>query len=140
MTEPEEQKAPDPRYIQCSECKTVLRGHHRYYALNERPLCGKCRIPYAKRIEASEGKGAFLRAAIQGGIIAMIGAVLLAGMVSVFPAGKIFLVIPIGYLVGKRIMSSVANYSNRGYQKLAVGLTYFSFLAGMSVGAVKGAV
>jgi hypothetical protein len=138
MTEPEEQKAQDPRFISCSECKTVLRGQQRYFALNERPVCGKCRIPYAKTIEASEGKGAFLRAAIQGGIIAVVGAALLAAVVAVFPAGKIFLVIPIGYLIGKRIMTSIANYSNRDYQKLAVGLTYVSFLAGMSIGAVKG--
>ena len=139
MTQPEEQKAQpqDPRFISCSECKTVLRGHQRYYALNERPVCGKCQAPYRKTIEASEGKGAFLRAAIQGGIIAIVGAALLAGIVAVFPAGKIFLVIPIGWLIGKRIMTSVASYSHRGYQKLAVGLTYISFLAGMTIGAVK---
>src|SRR5688572_20397240 len=139
MTEPEQPMAQDPRFMSCSECKTVLRGQQRYYALNERPVCGKCRIPYAKTIEASEGKGAFLRAAIQGGIIAVVGAALLAAVVAVFPAGKIFLVIPIGYLIGKRIMTSIGNYSNRDYQKLAVGLTYVSFLAGMSYGAVKGA-
>jgi hypothetical protein len=127
--------AAPPPFMSCSECKAPIRG--RYYALNERPICGKCRMPYAKTIERSEGPGAFTRAVMQGGIVAVAGAVALAGIVTVFPPAKIFLLVPIGWLIGKRIMTSVGNYSNRGYQKLAVGLTYLSFLAGLSVGFVR---
>jgi hypothetical protein len=134
-TTPETQPAAPQPFMQCTECKAPIKG--RYYALNERPVCGKCRVPYAKTIERSEGPGAFTRAAIQGGLIAVAGALALAGVVAVFPPAKIFLLIPIGWLIGKRIMKSVDNYSNRGYQKLAVGLTYLSFLAGLSVGAIK---
>ena len=135
-TTPETPPSPARQpFMQCSECKAPLKG--RYYALNERPLCGKCRVPYAKTIDRSEGKGAFARALTQGALVAVAGAAVLAGIVAVFPAGKIFVLVPIGWLIGKRIMTTVGNYSNRGYQKLAVGLTYLSFLSGMSIGTIK---
>ena len=134
--EPTDQPAKVEPFISCSECKTPMRKS--YYALNERPICGKCRMPYAKTIVASEGPGAFTRTAIQAGIIAIVGAAVLAGIVAVFPPAKILVVIPIGWLIGKRIISSVDNYSNQSYQKLAVGLTYTALLAGMSIGAVRG--
>lgn len=108
-----------------------MRGS--YYALNERPLCGKCRVPYAKKIANSEGPGSMLRAAIQGGVVAVAGAVVLGLIVTVFPAAKIFVLVPIGYLIGKRIMVTLDSYSARRYQYLAVGLTYLSFLAGIGV-------
>jgi hypothetical protein len=127
-------RKPEP-FISCSECKTPMRKS--YYALNDRPICGKCRMPYAKTIEASEGKGAFARVLVQGAIIAVVGAAVLAFLISILPPLKILVVVPIGWLIGKRIISSVDNYSSAAYQKLAVGLTYFSLLAGMSIGAVR---
>jgi hypothetical protein len=48
-----------------------------YYALNERPICGKCRPEFAKRIKRGTGPGSFQRAFLHGLVTALIGAVIL---------------------------------------------------------------
>jgi hypothetical protein len=110
-----------------------MRVH--YYVVNERPLCAKCRPPYARKIERADGRGAMLRVGLQGGIVALVGAIVLAVAISMFSPLRLFLVIPIGYLIGKRMMQALDGYSARRYQYLAVGLTYLCFLVGFAVPA-----
>ena len=109
----------------------------RYYSINERPICGKCRPKYARSIARTDGPGAIWRVGLQGALVAVLGVVALIGVITVWPPAGIFLLIPIGYFVGKRMMTSLEGYSNRRYQYVAVALTYLCFLIGFTVTSVN---
>jgi hypothetical protein len=128
--------APDPAlYMSCSECRAPMR--EKYFSLNERPLCAKCCPRYARRIKRTDGAGAIWRVGLQGALVALVGVVALVVVITLFPPARIFLLIPIGYYIGKRMMSSLDGYSTRRYQYLAVTLTYLCFLIGFTIPAVR---
>jgi hypothetical protein len=127
--------APDPAlYMSCSECRAPMRV--KYFSLNERPLFAKCCPRYARRIKRTDGAGAIWRVGLQGAIVALVGVVALVVVITLFPPARIFLLIPIGYYIGKRMMSSLDGYSTRRYQYLAVTLTYLCFLIGFTIPAI----
>jgi hypothetical protein len=119
----------------CSDCRTALRTQ--YFALNERPICAKCRPQYAEQIRLGTGAAAMQRAVMHGGITAVIGAAALAIGVIIFPFFRLPVVVGIGWFMGKRIMASIGGYGGRRYQYLAVGLTYFTICVGSIIPAVK---
>ena len=119
----------------CSECKTPMRD--KYFALNERPICAKCKPVFAKRIERGTSTAAFWRSAFQGLGVAALGAIAMGAVVSVFPFARIFLLIPIGFLIGKTIMGAVDGYGGRRYQYLAVVLSYLAISVGQVVPALR---
>jgi hypothetical protein len=104
----------------------------RYFALNDRPICATCRPAYAERIKRADGPGAMWRVGMQGGLIALAGAVVLAVAIYIFAPLRLLVVVPIGFFIGKRMMAALDGYSNRRYQYLAVGLTYAALLAGFA--------
>jgi hypothetical protein len=122
-------------YMACSECRAPMRTQ--YYALNERPICGKCRPEFAKRIQRGVGPGAFQRALLHGLVTALIGAAVLGTGVLFIPFLRIFVVIGVGHFIGKRVMAAVDGYGGRRYQFLAVGLTYFAIGLGSLVPAIN---
>jgi hypothetical protein len=109
----------------------------KYFALNERPICAKCKPVFAKRIERGTSAAAFWRSAFLGAGVALLGAVAMGGVVTVWPFARIFLLVPIGYLVGKTVMSAVDGYGGRRYQYLAVFLSYFAISIGQLVPASR---
>ena len=122
-------------FMACSECKAPMRD--KYFALNERPICAKCKPTFAKRIERGTSGAAFWRSAFTGLGVALAGAVAMGLVVTAFPFARIFLLIPIGFLVGKTVMSAVDGYGGRRYQYLAVALTYFGISLGQVVPAIR---
>ena len=108
-----------------------------YFALNERPICAKCRPQFAKMIARGVGSAAMRRAVTQGLLITLLGAAALAVGVIIFPFLRLPIVVGIGWFMGKRIMASVDGYGGRRYQYLAVGLTYVAILLGSLVPAIK---
>jgi len=122
-------------FMSCSDCRAPMRD--RYYSISERPICGKCRPKYARSIARTDGPGAIWRVGLQGALVAIAGVVALVAVITVWPPAGIFLLVPIGYLVGKRMMASLDGYSNRRYQYLAVALTYLCFVVGFTVTAVN---
>ncbi len=108
-----------------------------YFALNERPICAKCRPKFAKMIERGVGAAAMRRAVTQGALTTLLGAAALAIGVIIFPFLRLPIVVGIGWFMGKRIMASVDGYGGRRYQYLAVGLTYLAILLGSLVPAIK---
>ena len=120
-------------FMSCSECRAPMRAQ--YFVVNDRPVCTKCRSTYAQRIARTDGQGALLRVGIQGALVALAGIVALIAVSIVWPPARIFLLIPIGYLVGKQMMKALDGYSNRRFQYLAVALTYGCFLTGFAVAA-----
>ncbi|HUQ83529.1 MAG TPA: hypothetical protein VM076_20425, partial [Gemmatimonadaceae bacterium] len=117
-------------FLWCSDCRAPMRD--RYFALNDRPVCAKCRPSYAERIARAEGPGAVWRVSLHGALIALVGAVVLAGAIAIFSPLRLFVVVPIGFLIGKRMMTALGGYSNRRYQYIAVSLTYLCFLVGFA--------
>jgi hypothetical protein len=127
--------APNPAaYMSCSECRAPMR--EKYFSMNERPMCAKCCPKYARRIQRTDGPGAIWRVGLQGALVALLGVVALVVVIKIFPPARIFVVVPIGYLIGKRMMSSLDGYSTRRYQYLAVSLTYVCFLIGFTIPAI----
>ena len=108
-----------------------------YFALNERPICAKCRPQFAKLIERGVGAAAMRRAVTQGILTTLLGAAALAVGVIIFPFFRLPIVVGIGWFMGKRIMATVDGYGGRRYQYLAVGLTYLAILLGSLVPAMK---
>ena len=108
-----------------------------YFALNERPICAKCRPQFAKMIARGVGAAAMRRAVTQGILTTLLGAAALAVGVIIFPFFRLPIVVGIGWFMGKRIMASVDGYGGRRYQYLAVGLTYVAILLGSLVPAIK---
>src|SRR3954469_13472074 len=128
MTDPAA-AAPGPAlYMSCSECRAPMR--EKYFSMNERPLCAKCCPAYARRIRRTDGPGAIWRVGLQGALVALAGVFALIVVIKVFPPARVLVVVPIGYYIGKRMMSSLEGYSARRYQYLAVTLTYLCFLLG----------
>jgi len=131
-----DQPAPPPGpAMWCSECRAAMRTQ--YFALNERPICAKCRPQYATMIQRGTGSAAMQRAVIHGLLTALAGAAALAVGVIIFPFLRLPIVVGIGWFVGKRIMASVDGYGGRRYQYLAVGLTYLAISLGSMVPAIK---
>jgi hypothetical protein len=108
-----------------------------YFALNERPICAKCRPQFAKMIQRGVGAAAMRRAVTHGVLTTLLGAAALAVGVIIFPFLRLPIVVGIGWFMGKRIMASVDGYGGRRYQYLAVGLTYAAILLGSLVPAIK---
>ena len=112
------------RGIQCSDCRNVSRTA--YYALNERPVCARCKPQYAERIARAKGAGAMARTVVQGILAALGGALLTALGISIFGMIRILCSIGVGFLIGSAIKHANGGWPGRKYQVLAVALTYFS--------------
>jgi hypothetical protein len=61
----------------------------------------------------------------------------MGAVVTVFPFARIFVLIPIGFLVGKTVMKAVDGYGGRRYQYLAVAISYFAISLGQVVPAIR---
>jgi len=132
--DPEPAPAPGPS-MWCSECRAPMRD--RYFALNERPICAKCRPAFAQRIERGTSSAAYQRAFFNGLVVALAGAAVLGAGVLFIPFVRIFAVVAIGHYVGKRVMAATDGYGGRRYQIMAVALTYFSIGLGSLIPAVN---
>jgi hypothetical protein len=121
---PQPEEPQRVRGIQCSDCKNVSRTS--YYALNERPLCVRCKQQYADRIARATAPGAWGRTVIQGVNAAGLGALLTALCITIFGFTRILCAVGVGYLVGGAISKANGGWPGRKYQYLAVGLTYFA--------------
>ena len=127
---PSPEQPQNIRGIQCSDCRNVSRTA--YYALNERPVCARCKQQYAERIARATGPGAWPRTVIQAMLVALAGAVLTAIGISIFGMVRIACSVGIGYLIGATIRKANGGWPGRKYQVLAVVLTYFA----LGLGAV----
>ena len=112
------------RGMQCSDCKEVSRTT--YFALNERPVCAKCRQGYAERIDRATAPGAMTSVVMQGVLAALGGAVVTAIGISIFGATRILISVGVGFLVGSAIKKANGGWPGRKYQYLAIALTYAS--------------
>jgi hypothetical protein len=118
------QQPQNIRGIQCSDCKNVSRSY--YYALNERPVCTRCKQQYADRIARATAPGAWGRTVIQGVNAAGLGALVTAIGITIVGFTRILMAVGVGYFIGSAIKKANGGWPGRKYQILAVGLTYFA--------------
>lgn len=117
------------RGVQCSDCRNVSRTS--YYALNDRPICARCKPQYAERIARAKGPGAWARTVTLAVLAALGGAILTAIGISLIGPVRIICGVGVGYLVGSTIKHANGGWPGRKYQMLAVTLTYFALGLGM---------
>ncbi len=120
--------------VWCSECRTVLRAH--YFVLNDRPLCARCRQPYTTALVHGRGAKAAGRAVLFGSGAALAGIVLMAAVMLTLGFARFLCAIAIGYMVGKAVHAATGGVGGRGYQLLAVVLTYFAIGIGLATPAI----
>ena len=123
------------KFIWCSDCRSAIRTH--YFALDTRPLCGKCRVEYARAIEHARGSAGFREALVKGGGIALACAAGLGLIFMIMPVFRILLAIGVGHLVGTAVNKATGDYTMRRYQVLAALLTYFAIGLGSLAPVVK---
>ena len=123
--QPQDSAAPPaPAHLWCTDCRTPLRTQ--YFALDERPVCARCRMGYASKIARGEGPGALSRAVMYGLGAALAGAAMIAIVVRFVGFGRIISAIAIGWIVGMAINRATGEYFGRRYRIMAVVLTYFA--------------
>src|SRR3954468_1628173 len=108
MMDPEASAPNNALFMSCSDCRAPMR--EKYFSMNERPICAKCCPKYARQIKRTDGPGAIWRVGLQGALVALVGVIALIVVIKLFPPARIFLVVPIGYFIGKRMMRSLDGY------------------------------
>ena len=108
----------------CSDCRAPLRSY--YYALDTRPVCPKCRMPYSAKISRGTGSKALVRAVVFGGGAAALSALVLGGIILTVGVFRIVLSVGVGIAVGRAVRAATAGYLATRYQLIAAVLTYFA--------------
>ncbi|HEV8366256.1 MAG TPA: hypothetical protein VGQ52_22265 [Gemmatimonadaceae bacterium] len=128
--EPESGPAVVPPVLRCSDCRTTL--YQTYFAMAGRPVCAKCRVPYAKALAFGRGPQTNTRA-LMWGMGAALGCALVFGLVSMtVPFIRHLLSIGIAYAVAKSVMAATGNLGGRRFQYMAVAMLY----AAIGIGSV----
>ena len=113
-----------PGSLWCSDCRAPLRSY--YYALDTRPVCPKCRMPYAAKISRGTGSKALVRALLFGGGAAALSALVLGGVILTVGVFRIVLSVGVGIAVGRAVRAATAGYLATRYQLIAAVFTYFA--------------
>jgi hypothetical protein len=120
--EPDSGPAVVPPVLRCSDCRTTL--YQTYFAMAGRPVCAKCRAPYAKALAFGRGPKTNLRALLWG-MGAALGCALVFGLVSMtVPFIRHLLSFGIAYAVAKAVMAATGNLGGRRFQCMAVAMLY----------------
>ncbi len=111
-----------PPVLRCSDCKTTL--YQTYFAMAGRPVCAKCRAPYAKALAFGRGPQTNQRA-LTWGLGAALGCALVFGVVTMtIPFIRHLLSFGIAYAVAKAIMAATGNLGGRRFQYMTVAMLY----------------
>ena len=130
---------PEPKpgpFLWCSDCRAAMRTY--YYALDTRPLCQKCKIPYAAQIARGSGPGSLTRVLLYGGGTALACAVLLGIGVLAFGFLRALAAVGIGYAVGKAVNHASGNYLDTRFRLIAAVFTYVALGLGSLAPVFKG--
>lgn len=129
--EPDESSKTVPPVLRCSDCRLNL--FQTYFALSGRPVCAKCRVPYAKAIAYGRGPRAVQRALRWGLGVALGSALVFAGISMTVPFIRHLLVIGIAFAVTKAVMAATGKLGGRPYQWITVVLTYSALGLGSAI-------
>ncbi|MGH7710515.1 MAG: hypothetical protein ACREOG_04495 [Gemmatimonadaceae bacterium] len=108
--------------LRCSDCRLTM--YKTYYAMAGRPVCAKCRAPYAKRLARGRGAAATRRALLWGFGAAFGCALVFAGVSMTLPFLRHLLAFGIAFAVTKAVMAATGNLGGRPLRYMAVAFTY----------------
>lgn len=111
----------------CGFCRMPLASS--YYQINGHPACEACRYKVEAEMAAGPGMGRFFKAALAGLGAAVLGAGIYYAVLA-FSGYEVGIVaIVVGFLVGRAVRWGSNGRGGRGYQILAVFLTYFAIVS-----------
>jgi hypothetical protein len=122
--------------VWCSDCRQVQRAQ--YWALNDRPLCAKCREPYREKIAYGTGDQAFWRSFAYGAGAAVAGAIVFAVIFGAIGFFRATLSLAVGWAVGTAVSKGNGGFGGRRYQWMAATLTYLAIGFGYLPSALSG--
>jgi hypothetical protein len=125
-----------PKGITCHVCTQSIP--HRYWQFAGQPTCETCRDGVLRAVADAGTSGAFGRAALRAGLVALACGVGYAIFVGVTNIELALLTIGIGFLVGNAVQKVTRGFGTRRYQVLAVALTYLAVTMGYAVPVVRG--
>lgn len=111
-------------FLPCSDCRTPMRSY--YYCLETRPLCPKCKVPYAAQIARGSGPGSMTRVLLYGGGAALGCAILLGLGVLAFGYLRAIAAIGVGYAVGRAVNHASGSFYDVRFRVIAAVFTYIA--------------
>jgi hypothetical protein len=108
-----------------------------YYVLDTRPLCQKCKVPYAAQQARGSGPGSLSRVLLYGGGAAFGCAVALGVLVLAFGFLRMIAAVGIGYAVARAVNHASGNYFDTKYRVIAAAFTYFALGLGSLAPVIK---
>jgi hypothetical protein len=113
--------------IECAQCKTPLHGS--YFDVNGQTVCERCRYAIEAALTSGSSSGRAFRAMGAGLGAAIGGAVLYYAIAAITGYAIGLIAIAVGYGVGVAVRWGSGGRGGRGYQILAVGLTYLAIVS-----------
>ena len=119
-----ETTAPAPA---CRQCARTISGS--YYEINGQPFCPECRGQIEESVHVDMGVWGVVRAVGAGVGAGIVGALLYYGLLALSGYEFALIAIVVGYLVGRAVRWGSGNRGGRGYQVLAVAITYVAIVS-----------
>jgi hypothetical protein len=116
-----------PRSFECAFCRTPL--HSSYFQINGQPSCEACRYKVDAELAVRPGLRSFLKALAAGIGAAAVGAGIYYAVLALSGYEVGLVAILVGYMVGRAVRWGTNGRGGRGYQFLAVGLTYLAIVS-----------
>jgi hypothetical protein len=110
--------------VTCVACQRAILD--KYFDVNAQPVCESCRDQIAQLAETPRGWTVLGRAALFGGVAAILGAILYYAVVAITNLEIGIVAIAIGYMVGYGIRMGTRGRGGRRFQVMAVVLTYWA--------------
>ena len=116
-----------PRSFECAFCRKPLFSS--YFEINGQPSCEACRYKVESELATRPGMSGFLKAVLAGSGAAALGAAIYYAVRALSGYEIGFVSILVGFLVGRAVYWGSNRRGGRGYQVLAVGLTYLAIVS-----------
>ena len=111
-----------PAFLPCSDCRAPMRNH--YFALDQRPVCPKCRAGYERQIRYGTGAGSLGRMLLWGGGTALAGALVLGIVGNWVGFLRVLCALAVAYPVAKVLNKATGDFYTRRKQVIAVVLVW----------------
>ena len=118
--------AESAEQVACSSCQGAIAST--YFQVGGAVVCETCRIAIESALAGGSGLGRFAKAALFGGIGAVLGAGIYFAIVALSGYELALVAIVVGYLVGAGVRLGSGRRGGWLYQVLAVMLTYIAIV------------
>jgi len=117
----------EPSSAECAQCKRQLHGS--YYEVNGHTVCEACRYAIEASSTSGSGLGRFARALGAGLGAAILGSLLYYAIAALTGYELGLIAIVVGFGVGSAVRWGSGGRGGRGYQALAIALTYLAIVS-----------